>query len=146
MTKLRAAATITLYVYGENEQQLINEANLVVKAMNLADDCNATLTDLQTINFGKLEAKKIDFNKKTTFEEFVDTKKLMTFEEIEEEYGAVVESKKAYNYSDGLFIEVLDNGGYHLTVDRSCYESKDLGELERRLWDDFAREEINGYD
>ena len=59
MPKLRAIATITVYVYGETNTELLEEANKKTKTLNNNDDCNATLDKLQLNKFGSLDLKDI---------------------------------------------------------------------------------------
>lgn len=59
MSKKRAIATITVYVYGETEQELIKEANKKIKLINDSDDCKAELESLDEQLFGSFDCKNI---------------------------------------------------------------------------------------
>ena len=61
----RAIATITIYVYGETQQEQFDEAKKISKEINSSYDCNASveqLFDAPHGSFGK-EIKEINLNK-----------------------------------------------------------------------------------
>jgi len=45
-------------------------------------------------------------------------------------------------YAEYMFIEVLSDGRFSLTFDRSSYVSKNIKKLEKILWNDFAKQEL----
>ncbi len=48
-----------------------------------------------------------------------------------------------YVYCDGITIELMSNGKYHLLLERSEYEFDTLSEAEQFLWDDWLKNELN---
>lgn len=60
----RGIATITIFVNGENNQELLNEARKVAKSINNKFDCRASVETLHDAPFGKIgsEIKQIDLS------------------------------------------------------------------------------------
>lgn len=58
----RGVATITVYVNGETNQELYNEARKIAKTINNKFDCRASVETLHDAPFGKIgsEIKEID--------------------------------------------------------------------------------------
>lgn len=50
----RAIATITVYVYGETEQEQFDKAKEIAKKINLIEDCNASVEQLHSAPFGSI--------------------------------------------------------------------------------------------
>jgi len=62
MTK-RGIATITIYVYGDTDQDKFNDGQEIVKHINDKFDCRATIEQLHNAPFGEIgSAKEIDLN------------------------------------------------------------------------------------
>lgn len=57
----RGIATITIYVSGENDQEMYDDAKMISEKMNHLFDCRATVDKLHSSPFGKLDVKEIDF-------------------------------------------------------------------------------------
>jgi len=77
-----------------------------------------------------------------TLQEFRDSKKEMTKEEVNNTFGGISESENNLVYADALVIEILPSGEYYLLIERSDYISRDLKLLEQIAWDDFAKYEL----
>lgn len=58
--QLRAVATIELYIYGETDAELIDNAKAVCKKLNLENDCGATLQELVEQPFGTFGNRPIN--------------------------------------------------------------------------------------
>ena len=81
--------------------------------------------------------------------EFVKTKKEFSFKEFEKNYGNdiqiedyVTKEHSFILYADSFYI-TKKGDLYQLYFERYEYESKNLKQLERILWIDFAKTELN---
>jgi hypothetical protein len=88
--------------------------------------------------------KRIDdkAKKRPTFADFVASRRVMTKEEIETQFGYEIYDNKAYIYLTGYSIEINEEDKLlALDINNSCYSGgfEDLGILEQRLWDEFAK-------
>lgn len=61
----RGIATITVYVYGDNNQELYDEANKMCKQLNDQHDCRAGVEKLHDAPHGKMwdDIKEININR-----------------------------------------------------------------------------------
>jgi len=55
-------------------------------------------------------------------------------------------NKPGYLYCDGFYIEIEPNGQFYCPVGNSEMMDDDLTKVERFLWDQFAKYEMNGPD
>lgn len=81
------------------------------------------------------------------FKEFQNSKKFMTNAEFEEEFGIedVGGEVGVFTYGDtSLHINVNINN-FNLIVGNEEWVSKDLTELEKIFWDEFAKDEYGDY-
>lgn len=57
------------------------------------------------------------------------------------EYDAeCIYASHAYMYADGTYIEIKNNGLFYALVDRSEYESRDIREIEKHIWEYVSNE------
>lgn len=69
---MRTTATITMYVYGENEQECFNQAELIAKNLKNHYDNQASVEHLHNTPFGTLcfdNSNEIDLNTLKKFNE-----------------------------------------------------------------------------
>lgn len=59
----RAIATITVYVHGEDEKEMFDNAQRLAQALNQIEDCQAEVEELHEKPFGALEVTPIDISK-----------------------------------------------------------------------------------
>jgi len=79
------------------------------------------------------------------FKEFQNSKKFMTNAEFEEEFGIEGGEVGVFTYGDtSLHINVNINN-FNLIVGNRDWSSKDLTELEKIFWDEFAKDEYGDY-
>lgn len=94
---------------------------------------------------GLIEFLKIRVAKKRpTFADFVASRRVMTKEEIETQFGYEIYESTAYVYLTGYSIEINEEDKLlSLEINNSCYSGQfeDLGIIEQRLWDDFVKGE-----
>lgn len=57
--KKRGVLTIDLYVYGESDEEIIEESDKIVKELNDEYDCNARITTLKEMPFARKIGKEI---------------------------------------------------------------------------------------
>ena len=63
--EIRGIATITVYVYGKSEQDLLSQSRGIANYVNNKYDCVAEVEKLHTAPFGKLKEKikEVNINK-----------------------------------------------------------------------------------
>lgn len=76
---------------------------------------------------------------KYTFEDFVASKRRVVdhLDDGTEETG-----KSGFIYGEAFWIRDNMDGTFYTMIERSEYTSSDLSLLERRLWEDFAKAEL----
>ena len=60
---MRAVATITVYVYGNNLEELVEEAHKLEKELESKYDNGAKVEKIQQLEFGSLKTKEIIIKK-----------------------------------------------------------------------------------
>lgn len=56
----RAVLTLDVYVYGENNLELIKESKKLIKDLEKRYEGSPEIVSLHELNFGEIEPKKID--------------------------------------------------------------------------------------
>ena len=77
-----------------------------------------------------------------TFADFVASRRVMTKEEIDTQFGYEIYESSAYVYLTGYSIEINEEDKIlALDINNSCYSGQfeDLDILEQRLWDEFVK-------
>ena len=80
-----------------------------------------------------------------SFKEFQDSKKIMTTDEFNQEFGTdeAVGEIGVITYGNTNFHININRDGFHLVVGNQSWSRKDLNELEAIFWDEFAEVEYN---
>lgn len=82
---------------------------------------------------------------KKTFHDMKESRKYVSVGQFEDETKQETHHKHdciAVVYFDFYYIILTHEGTFHLTVINNDYESNNLHELEKILWDDFLKDEI----
>lgn len=79
------------------------------------------------------------------FKEFQDSKKIMTTDEFNQEFGTdeAVGEIGVVTYGDTNFHININRDGFLLIIGNESWSRKDLSELEAIFWDEFAEVEYN---